>query len=257
MKRTAALIYGITCYSIFFATFLYTAGFLANAFVPITIDGDGSAPASVGTAIAINVALLGLFGLQHSVMARIGFKRWWTQFVPKPVERSTYVLASSLVMGVLIEFWQPIPTALFSVEGETARAILYGVYAAGLGLVLYATFLIDHFDLFGLRQVVLYFRGKPYTEKRFQTPSLYKHVRHPLYLGWFTVLWATPDMTIGHLVMAFVATAYIIVAVFFEERDLVEILGEPYRSYRETTPKYIPRFARRADALHLGEKQTA
>ncbi len=259
MNRVTALIYGVTCYAIFFGTFLYTAGFLSNAFVPVTIDGaSGAEPATgAGLAIVINLGLLGLFAVQHSVMARIGFKRWWTRFVPAPVERSTYVLASSICFIALLAFWQPIPTTIFRLEGEMARAMAYGVFLAGLGLVLFSTFLIDHFDLFGLRQVWLYFRGQPYTDKRFQTPVLYKYVRHPLYLGWFTTLWATPDMTVGHLLMAGVASAYIVVAVVFEERDLETLLGEPYRRYRETTPKFVPRIARGGEPIASAEQQPA
>jgi len=213
MNRFIALAYGIVCYAIFFGTFLYAAGFLANFGVPKTIDSG--AEGSAWVAALVNVGLLGIFGLQHSVMARIGFKRWWTRFVPREVERSTYVLASSLALILLFWAWQPMTGVVFQVQGETGRAIAYGRYALGLGTVLYATFLIDHFDLFGLRQVVLYFRGMPYTEKRFTTPSLYKHVRHPLYVGWFLTVWCTPDMTVGHMLFAAVATSYILVAVVF------------------------------------------
>ncbi len=246
MNRFAALAYGAICYAIFFATFLYAAGFLANFAVPKSIDSGVASGALL--AAAVNVALLGIFGLQHSVMARIGFKRWWTRFVPQPVERSTYVLASSLAMILLFWAWQPMPTMLVSLEGEVARTAAWCVFALGLGTVLYATFLIDHFDLFGLRQVVLYFRGKPYTEKRFTTPSLYKHVRHPLYVGWFLTVWATPDLTVGHALFAGIASAYILVAVVFEERDLSTLLGHDYRAYRDRTPKFVPRIRRKTDA---------
>jgi protein-S-isoprenylcysteine O-methyltransferase Ste14 len=242
MQRFAALLYGIVSYAIFFGTFLYAVGFLGNGVVPKTIDSGVAANPLV--AVAINLGLLTVFALQHSVMARIGFKRWWTRFVPQEVERSTYVLASSLAFIALFAFWQPLPAPVFTVENEVLRAVVTGVFFLGVGTVLYATFLIDHFDLFGLRQVVLYFRGRPYTDKHFVTPSLYKHIRHPLYVGWFLTFWATPDMTVGHLLMASITTAYILVAIVFEERDLDELLGDEYRAYRERTPKFFPRPSR-------------
>jgi protein-S-isoprenylcysteine O-methyltransferase Ste14 len=238
MNRFAALIYGVICYLIFFGTFLYSIGFLANFGVPKSIDSGISGP--ILPALAINLALLSVFALQHSVMARIEFKRWWTKFVPLPVERSTYVVASSAAMILLFWGWQPMTGTLFSIQAEMGRAMLVGLFLMGVSTVLYATCLIDHFDLFGLRQVVLYFRGKSYTEKRFTTPSLYKHIRHPLYVGWFIVFWATPMMTVGHLFLAVVVSAYIAIAVQLEERDLVRQLGDDYRSYRETTPAFIP-----------------
>lgn len=242
MNRFVALVYGIVCYAIFFGTFLYAAAFLANVGVPKTIDSG--IPGSAWAALGINLSLLSVFALQHSVMARIGFKRWWTRIVPQPVERATYVLASSLAMILLFWGWQPIPAVVWGFQGEIARAILYGLFGVGLATVLYSTFLIDHFDLFGLRQVVLHFRRQRYTEKKFVTPSLYKHIRHPLYVGWFITFWATPDMTLGHLLMAGVSTAYILVAILFEERDLGTLLGEEYRSYRARTPMFVPRLSR-------------
>ncbi|MGH0032034.1 MAG: methanethiol S-methyltransferase [Myxococcota bacterium] len=245
MNRFAVLAYGIVCYAIFFGTFLYAAGFLANLGVIKSIDSGVVEPIdSAAVAALVNVGLLGVFGLQHSVMARIGFKRWWTRFVPRPIERSTYVLASSLAMILLFWAWQPMPGVIFQVQGEVGRAATYGLFAVGLSTVLYATFLIDHFDLFGLRQAWLHFRGRPYTDKKFTTPSLYKHVRHPLYIGWFLTVWATPDMTVGHALLAGVASAYILVAVVFEERDLTTLLGRDYAEYRERTPMFIPRFGR-------------
>ncbi|MEM7410881.1 MAG: methanethiol S-methyltransferase [Myxococcota bacterium] len=238
MKRFAVLLYGTTSYAIFFATFLYAIGFLANAVVPKTIDSG--APGSVLGALAVNFALLGVFALQHSVMARIDFKRWWTRYVPQPVERSTYVLASSLAMILLFAAWQPLPGVIFSVEHPIARDLITGLFCTGVLLVLYSTFLIDHFDLFGLRQSWLYFRGTEYSDKNFVTPSLYKYVRHPLYVGWFITFWATPDMTWGHLLMAIGTTSYILVAIVFEERDLLRQLGSDYRQWRETTPMFFP-----------------
>jgi protein-S-isoprenylcysteine O-methyltransferase Ste14 len=238
MKRLATLTYGIVCYAVFFATFLYAVGFLANFAVPKSIDSGAAGP--VPLAIAVNLGLLTVFAIQHSVMARIGFKRIWTRVVPKAAERSTYVLASSAAMALLFWGWQPIGGSLFSIESEVGRTIVSGIFLAGVSLVLYSTFLIDHFDLFGLRQVFLYFRGRPYAEKRFTTPSLYKHIRHPLYVGWFITFWATPDMTWGHLLMAGVTTAYILVAIVLEERDLLRLLGDDYRLWRGVTPKFVP-----------------
>jgi protein-S-isoprenylcysteine O-methyltransferase Ste14 len=243
MNRFAALIYGIVCYAIFFGTFLYAAGFLSNLVVPKTID-SGVETGWVA-AVATNVLLLTVFALQHSVMARPAFKRWWTRFVPQPVERSTYTLLSSVAMLLIFWGWQPLPATVFQIEGETARLVFTAIFFLGVGTVLYSTFLIDHFDLFGLRQVVLYFRKRDYEEKRFVTPALYKHIRHPLYVGWFITFWATPDMTVGHLLMAVVTTGYILVAIVFEERDLSNALGEDYRTYREATPMFVPRLSGR------------
>jgi len=240
MKRLGALIYGIVCYEFFFATFLYNIAFLTNRIFMKTVD-SGTAP-RWEVAVATNLALLGVFAVQHSVMARPAFKRWWTQFVPAPVERSTYVLFSSLAFVLLFYAWQPLPTVVWSVEGEIARDAAWALFGVGVAIVLYATFLIDHFDLFGIRQVVLYFTGRDYSEKTFVTPALYKHIRHPLYVGWFITFWATPDMTVGHLLLAAVATGYILVAIVFEERDLSAQLGSDYDEYRASTPMFIPRF---------------
>jgi protein-S-isoprenylcysteine O-methyltransferase Ste14 len=242
MPRAIALAYGSFCYVAFFLTFLYAIGFLANLVVPKSIDSGAAGP--VGQAVVVNLALLSVFALQHSIMARQGFKRVWTRIVPKPVERATYVLASSAAMWLLFAFWQPIPAVVWSFDG-LAGLVLMALFLLGVLTVLYSTFLIDHFDLFGLRQVVLHFHGKPYTEKRFATPSLYRHVRHPLYVGWFMTFWFTPQMSVGHLLFASVASAYILVAVLFEESDLLELLGEDYRRWRERTPAFIPRFGSR------------
>jgi protein-S-isoprenylcysteine O-methyltransferase Ste14 len=242
MSRILVPLYGAVSYVVFLASFLYAIAWLGGFIVPKTIDSGPAAP--LLEAIVVNLVLLTAFALQHSIMARPGFKRWWTRFVPQEIERSTYVLASSLAFIALFAFWQPLPAPVFTFENEVLRAIITGVFFLGVGTVLYATFLIDHFDLFGLRQVVLYFRGRPYTEKNFVTPSLYKHIRHPLYVGWFLTFWATPDMTVGHLLMASITTAYILVAIVFEERDLDELLGDEYRAYRERTPKFFPRPSR-------------
>lgn len=242
MKRLTILIYGVLCYALFFGTFLYSVGFLANFGVPKSIDSGESQ--GMLYALGVNLVLLTVFALQHSVMARIGFKRWWTRIVPEPAERSTYVLASSLAMVLLFWAWQPLGGSVYSIENETGRWVLYGLFVSGVSLVLYSTFLIDHFDLFGLRQVVLYFRGIEYEHKRFATPSLYKHIRHPLYVGWFITFWATPDMSLEHLLLALGTTGYILTAIVFEERDLLELLGEDYRHWRESTPKFLPSSSR-------------
>jgi protein-S-isoprenylcysteine O-methyltransferase Ste14 len=236
--RFAALIYGVICYALFFATFLYLIGFLGDALVPKSVD-TGSA-ADLGRAIFVDTLLIALFGLQHSVMARPRFKAWLTRFVPQPMERATYVLASSVALIALFRFWQPIGAPVWHVTNEVARAALYALYAGGVATVLYSTFLIDHFDLFGLRQVVLAFRRIAYTEKRFMTPSLYRFIRHPLYIGWFIVFWATPTMSAGHFLFSIGMSAYILLAIPYEERDLVSALGKPYEEWRARTPAFVP-----------------
>jgi len=254
MTRVASLAYGAVTYAIFLAIFLYTVGFLTNTGVPKSIDSGTAGPAL--QAVLVNLGLLTIFALQHSVMARQGFKAWWTRIVPRQLERSTYVLASCAAFASMYALWQPLPATLWSVEEPILRGLLWGLFALGLATVLYSTFLIDHFDLFGLRQVVLYFRRSEYTEKRFSTPSLYRHIRHPLYVGWFITFWATPDMSVGHLLLASVASAYILVAIVFEERDLGQLLGDEYRSWRARTPMFIPRPRRSAQHVALSASQT-
>jgi protein-S-isoprenylcysteine O-methyltransferase Ste14 len=196
---------------------------------------------SFGQALLVNVGLLGLFALQHSIMARPAFKRWWTKFVPPPVERSTYVLFSSLALLLLFWQWQPMGGKIWTIENSTGRLLLYGLFAFGWLLVLVSTFLINHFDLFGLRQVYLYLRGKEYTSLKFGTPGPYKLVRHPLYVGWFFAFWATPTMTVAHLVFALLTTAYILIAIQLEERDLLTAHAA-YAEYRRQVPMLVPRF---------------
>jgi protein-S-isoprenylcysteine O-methyltransferase Ste14 len=238
-KRSAALAYGIIGYGIFFASFLYLVGFIGNIFVPKSIDSGATGP--IGVAVLANTALLLLFGAQHSVMARPGFKQWWTRYVPKPVERTTYVLATVAVLVLLFLFWRPLPDVIWHTEGTLAVVLQVGFFA-GVGLVLFSTFLIDHFDLFGLRQVVLYFRGKPYEDKNFTTPILYKWIRHPLYVGWFATVWVAPTMTVGHFLLAVVWTGYVLVAIPMEEADLESVLGDTYRRWREQSPAFVPLF---------------
>jgi len=238
MRRTLVLVYGSIAYAMFVGVFLYAMGFMANAFVPKSIDvGAGLLG---GPALAVNLGLLALFALQHSVMARPTFKRWWTQFVPQEIERSTYVLASNVLMIALFVLWQPMPAIVWNVDNAIGRIALWSLFGLGLGLVLVTTFLINHFDLFGLRQVWLAWRGTPYSEVGFVQPAVYRLVRHPLYVGWMIAFWVTPTMTVGHLLFAAVTTAYMLVAIQFEERNLIEFHGEKYREYRHRTPMLIP-----------------
>lgn len=238
VKRSLVLAYGFCCYVMFLGVFLYAIGFIGNVFTPTSLDGDPVRP--LGMAVLINLSLLTAFALQHSGMARPAFKRWWTRFVPKPVERSTYVLFTNITMIAMFACWEPMGGTVWELENETLRAVVYSIYGLGWITVLYSTCLINHFDLFGLRQAWLYSRGREYTQLEFHVPSLYRHVRHPLYVGWLTVFWAAATMTVAHLMFAAVTTAYILIAIIFEERDLVETHGEAYQAYRKSTPMLIP-----------------
>jgi protein-S-isoprenylcysteine O-methyltransferase Ste14 len=238
MGRITVLAYGIVSYLIFFGTFLYSIGFLGNFGVPKTIDSPRNG--DLTTAILVDAGLLALFAIQHSVMARPAFKRWWTRFVPRTIERSTYVLFSSVAMIALFVGWRPLGGELWSVENETVRAAIHAVYGLGWLMLLYATMLLNHFDLFGVRQVYLHFRGREYTPIRFGTPGAYRFMRHPIYVAWMTIFWATPTMTVTHLVFAIATTAYILVAIRLEERDLVAEHGEHYLSYREKVRAFVP-----------------
>jgi protein-S-isoprenylcysteine O-methyltransferase Ste14 len=221
----------------FFATFLYAIGFLGNFAVPKSIDSGPHSPFTL--ALAINFALLGLFALQHSVMARPWFKAAWTRIVPTPVERSTYVLFSSLALLLLFWKWQPMGGVIWNVESAPGQLAVYALYACGWLTVLATTFLINHFDLFGLRQVWLHLRGCAYTPLKFRTPGPYRYVRHPLYVGWLLVFWSAPVMTAAHLVFAIATTAYILIAIQFEERDLIRSHAE-YAEYRRQVPMLLP-----------------
>lgn len=243
--RVAIFAYGLVCYAVFFATFLYAIGFVGNLWVPKSMDGPPAAP--FGQALLIDLALLALFAIQHSVMARPAFKRRWTRIVPAPAERSTYVLFSSLALLLLFAFWQPLGGVVWDVTSPAGRAVLYGLFAFGWLLVLVSTFLINHFDLFGLRQVWLHLRGKPYRPLPFKTPGLYRYVRHPLYLGWLFAFWATPTMTVTHLLFAVATAAYILIAIQFEERDLTAFHSE-YSDYRKRVPMLVPFTKRRGEA---------
>ena len=238
MGRILAVLYGAVCYVIFLATFLYAIGFVGNFAVPKTIDSG--VPGPIGQAILVNVVLLGIFAVQHSVMARPGFKAVWTKIVPRPVERSTYVLFSSAALILLYWQWRPMTDLVWDVDNEIARNAIWAAFALGWLLVLISTFLINHFDLFGLRQVYLYLRETRYTELPFQVASFYKVVRHPLLLGFIIAFWAAPTMTVGHLLFTLATTAYMLVAIQLEERDMVRFHGQAYVEYRERVSMIVP-----------------
>jgi len=242
MSRTLALAYGVAAYLAFLASFLYAIGFVGNLIVPKSIDsGAGGSP---GVAALVDAVLLGLFAVPHSVMARQGFKRRWTRIIPAAVERSTYVLVSSLTLGVLFWQWRPIPGPCWDATQPAGRWLLHAVSWAGWALALVSTFLIDHADLFGLRQVYLFASGRDYTPIPFHTPSLYRRVRHPIMLGFLLAFWGTPTMTVGHLLFAAATTAYILLALPFEERDLVSYYGDRYEQYRRRAGRLFPKIRR-------------
>ena len=237
MSRLAVFAYGVVAYGVFFVTYLYAAGFVGNLIVPKSLDSAPTAP--FGTALLIDLGLLGLFAVQHSVMARPWFKRALLRVLPQAAERSTYVLASSLALILLFWQWSPLGGVIWEIENPTGRAVMYGAFGFGFLLVLYTTFLINHFDLFGLRQVWLSLIGRDYTSLHFVTPGPYRLIRHPLYLGWFFAFWATPTMTATHLLFAVMTTGYILVAIQLEERDLIAAHPE-YAEYRRHVPMIVP-----------------
>ncbi|HET7085517.1 MAG TPA: isoprenylcysteine carboxylmethyltransferase family protein [Rhizomicrobium sp.] len=240
-SRTMIFFYGLASYLLTLGVFVYGMGFIAGIAVPTSLDAAPSKP--LGTALAIDLGLLSVFAVQHSGMARPAFKRWWTRIVPEPAERATYVLLSSILMILLYACWQPIGGVVWSVDSEIGRDATLALYLSGWLLLVYTTFLIDHFDLFGLKQVWRQLRGKPYIPPQFHTPSLYRLVRHPLYIGWLTIFWAAPVMTAAHLVFAVVTTLYILVAIRFEERDLMDAFGDDYLRYRGQTGMLLPKLA--------------
>ena len=238
MKKLIFLLYGIVAYVIFFGTFCYAVGFVSSLFVPKNIDSVPESP--LGLALLVNAALLGLFAIQHSVMARPAFKRWWTRFVPEPIERSTYVLLASLCLILLFWYWQPMGGIIWQVQSEPLQVLLMALSLVGFTIVLVSTFLINHFDLFGLRQVWFYATGKPYKSLPFRTPFFYKYVRHPLYLGFIIAFWFTPTMTAAHLFFAVMTTGYMLLAIQFEEHDLENHFGSAYSEYKRTAPMLLP-----------------
>jgi methanethiol S-methyltransferase len=239
-------LYGLLAYVFFLATFLYAIGFVGNvSLLPKTIDSGASA--SLAETLAVNLALLGLFAVQHSVMARRGFKRWWTRIVPEPIERSTYVLAATLALALLLWQWRPIAEpVIWSVSEPILRIILQIVFWLGWAVLLISTFLINHFELFGLRQVWANWRGHALPTPVFHTPFFYRHVRHPIYLGFVLAFWATPHMSVGHLLFAAACTGYILIGIWFEERDLIAQFGDRYRAYREQVGMLLPKLSSRS-----------
>lgn len=237
-QRAAVLAYAALCYAVFFATFCYAAGFVGGFLVPRHLDSPRVGP--LWLALAIDIGLLALFSVQHSVMARPAFKAWWTRIVPPAAERATYVLFSSLALIALFVFWRPVGGVVWDVQLPGARAALYALFACGWLTVLVTTFLINHFDLFGIRQAWLFFRQRSYTHLLFTTPGPYRYIRHPLYVGWLLSFWATPTMTGAHLLFALLTTAYILVAIRLEERDLIAAHPE-YEDYRQRTGALTPR----------------
>jgi protein-S-isoprenylcysteine O-methyltransferase Ste14 len=239
--RIVAFLYGIAAYLIFFVTFLYAIGFVEDLVVPKTLDGATAAPAAPLTqALIVNLVLMSIFAIQHSVMARPQFKRWWTQFVPPSVERTTFVLLASLALALMFWQWQPIPAIVWRVADPRLSMALTGLSLVGWLIVLTSTFLINHFELFGLHQVTNNLAGRPMPVPRFRAPFFYAFVRHPIYLGFIIAFWATPTMTVAHLLFAAVTTAYILVGIALEERDLIAVFGEEYRRYRQRVSMLIP-----------------
>ncbi|SBS70320.1 putative conserved integral membrane protein [uncultured Mycobacterium sp.] len=237
--RILAVGYGVASYLVFLVAFCYAIGFVGGIVVPRTVD-HGIDGAPCGVALLINTLLLGLFAAQHSVMARPAFKRWWTRFVPQPIERSTYVLLASLVLLLLYSQWRTMPAVVWHISQPAVRVLLWALFAAGWITVLAATFMINHFELFGLRQVFAAWRGAPGTKPDFRANLLYRLVRHPLMLGFLVAFWATPTMSAGHLLFAIGTTGYILIALQLEERDLVAELGDSYRIYRNSVPMLVP-----------------
>jgi protein-S-isoprenylcysteine O-methyltransferase Ste14 len=240
MKRWMFFAYGVACHLLFLAVYALFAAFTGNLLLPKTIDFP--AGSAVGPALAINLALLLGFGLSHSIMARPAFKRAWTRVVPEPIERSTYVLVSCIMLGLLMWQWRAMPVVIWDIQNPVGRVAMWALFATGWLMVPLVSLMINHFDLFGTRQVWLHLQGRPYEPLPFRTPLLYARVRHPLYIGWWLAFWATPTMTTGHLLFATVLTVYMGLATLVEERDLIAHFGEQYLHYRQAVPRFLPRF---------------
>lgn len=254
-RRLAIFAFGIVSYVVFLATFLYACGFVGGFLVPTALDGAPRMP--FAPALAIDLGLLALFAVQHSVMARPAFKRAWIRVVPPPLERPIYVLASSLCLIAMFALWQPLGGVVWDLASPLARGLAWAVFGFGWGLVLVTTFLINHWDLFGLRQVWFALRGEAYKPLKFVQPGPYRLIRHPLYVGWFCAFWGTPTMTGAHLVFAIMTTAYILVAIRFEERDLLAEHGAAYAAYRRRVPMLVPRFSRRSRSTAIEDAPAA
>lgn len=254
MGRLLAFFYGIICYTIFLGSFVYAIAFVGDFYVPKTINSgtEGALLPSLG----INILLLGLFAIQHSGMARPGFKKWWTKIIPQPIERSTYVLLASAVLVLLMWQWQPLPEIVWSVENEAGRWILWGLFGLGWFIVLLSTYMISHAHLFGLKQVYAFLKKNGLSGPEFQTPGFYRYVRHPLMAGFFIAFWATPEMSVGHLLFSVATTGYILIALRFEERDLLDLFGEKYRQYKKQVPMFIPIPGRKATIEKRDEQVT-
>ena len=244
MGRSINMLFAVIAYAIFFATFLYLIAFVGNLpFAPITVDRGPAAPVAV--ALIVNIALIALFGVQHSVMARQGFKKWWTRVVPWPAERSVYVLMASAMLIILMSLWRPIEGSLWLVTNPLGAGLLWALFALGWGIVLLSTFLLNHFELFGLQQAWFHLRGRKAESPELRQPLLYKWIAHPLYAGFFLAFWATPQMSYGHLLLASGMSVYMLIAIRYEERDLTTLYGADYTRYRSGVGMLVPRVGRR------------